>query len=67
MRRTGILEALVIAVMSLYKYARTNVKVGTHLSEGFDENAGVRQGSALSKLLFAIVVDVATYVIKEGT
>ena len=33
MRKKGIPEALVTAVMSLYKAARTKVKDGTHLSE----------------------------------
>ena len=52
---------------SLDKSAKTKAKVGTHLSEWFDVNVGVHQGSALSPLLFAIVVDVATNDIKEGT
>ena len=45
--------------MSLYKGVKTKVKVGTHLSEEFEENVGVHQGSVLSPLLFAIVIDVA--------
>ena len=36
------------------------MKVGTHLSEEFEVNVGVHQGSALSSLLFAIVVNVVT-------
>ena len=52
--------------MSLGKGARTKVKVGTHLSEEFEEDAGVHQGSVLSPLLFVIVVDVVTNEIKEG-
>ena len=43
------------------------MKVGTHLSEEFAVNIGVHQGSVLSPLLFAIVVDVVTNEIKEGT
>ena len=53
-------EALVCAVMSLYKGAKTKVKVGTHLSEEFGVDVGVHQGSVLSPLLFAIVIDVVT-------
>ena len=51
--------------MSLYKGARTKVKVGTHFSEEFEANVGVHQGSVLSPLLFAIVVDVVMDKIKE--
>ena len=64
MRKKGIPEALVAAVMSLYKGVETRVKVGTHLSEEFAVNIGVHQGSVLSPLLFAIVVDVVTNEIK---
>ena len=67
MRKNGFPEAFVRAVMSLYKGAKTKVKVGTHLSEEFLVRAGVHQESALSPLLFAIVIDVATNEIKEGT
>ena len=52
--------------MSLGKGARTKVEVGAHLSEEFEEDAGVHRGSVLSPLLFAIVVDVVTNEIKEG-
>ena len=67
MRKKEIPEALVRAVMGQYKGATTKVKVGTHLSEEFEGNVGVHQGSVLSPLLFVIVVDVATSEIKEGT
>ena len=60
MNNKGIPKALVRAVMSLYKGAKTKVKVGTHLFEDFKVNVGVHQGSFLSQLLFAIVIDVAT-------
>ena len=66
MRKEGIPEALVTAVMSLCKGARTKVKVGTHFSEEFEVNFTAHQGSVLSPLLFAIVVDVAMNEIKEG-
>ena len=66
MRKKGIPEALVTAVMSLYKGARTKVKVGTHFSEELEVNVRAHQGSLLSQLLFAIVIDVVTDKIKEG-
>ena len=43
------------------------MKVGTHLSEEFEVNVGVHQGSILSPLFFAIVIDVVTNVMIEGT
>ena len=65
MRKKGITEALVRAVMSLYKGARIKVKVGTHLSDEIEVNDGVHQGSVLSPLLFAIVIDVLANEMKE--
>ena len=66
MRKNGIPEALVRAVMSLYKGAMRKVKVGTHFSDEFEENVGVYQGSVLPPPLFAIVVDVVANWIKES-
>ena len=67
MRKKGISEALVRAVMSLYKGARRKMKVGTHFSDEFEVNVGVHQGSVLSPLLFAIVIGVLAKEMKEGT
>ena len=49
---------MVCAIMSLYDGARTRVRVGSAYSEEFQVKDGVHQGSVLSPLLFAIVVDV---------
>ena len=43
------------------------MKFATHLSEVFEVNIGVHQGSVLSTLLLTIVIDVATNEIKECT
>ena len=64
MGHKGILEALVRVVMSLYKGAKTKVKVGTHLSEEFEVNIGIQQGSVLSPQLVPIVIDVVINGIK---
>ena len=61
MRKRGIPEAMVRAVMSLYEGAKARVRVGLELSEEFEVKVGVHQGSAFSPLLFAIVVDARDY------
>lgn len=66
MRKRGIPEAMVRAVMSLYKGVKTRVRVGSELSEEFEVKVGVHQGSVLSPLVFAIVVDVVTESVREG-
>ena len=66
MRKKGVPEILVKAVMGLYEGAKTRVRVGAELSEEFDVNVGVHQGSVLSPLVFTIVVDVITESVREG-
>ena len=58
MRKKGLSEVTVRAVMSLYNGAKTRVRVGSAYSEEFEVKVVVHQGSVLSPLLFAIVVDV---------
>ena len=60
MRKKGLSEVIVRAVMSLYDGAKTRVRVGSAYSEEFEVKVGVHQGSVLSPLLFAIVVVVIT-------
>ena len=48
MRKKGIPEAMVMAVMSLYEGAKTRVRVGLVLSEEFGVKVGVHQGSVFS-------------------
>ena len=57
MRKKALSELMVRAVMSLYDGAKTRVRVGSAYSEEFEVKVGVHQGSVLSPLLFAIVVD----------
>ena len=55
MRKKGLSEVVVRAVMSLHSVAKTRVRVGFVYSEEFEVKVGVHQGSVLSPLLFAIV------------
>ena len=55
------------AVMSLYVGAKTRVRVGLELSEEFEVKVGVHQGSVLSPLVSAIVVDVVMESVKNGS
>ena len=66
MRKKGFPEILVKAVMSLYEGAETKVRVGSGLSEEFSVKVGVHQGSVLSLLLFAVVIDAVTENARKG-
>jgi len=66
MRKKELPEVIVKAVMSLYEGAKTRVRIESGLSEEFPVEVGVHQGSVLSQLLFAIVVDVVTKCAKKG-
>ena len=57
MRKKGLPEILVNAVMSRYDGAETKVRVGSGLLEEFSVEVGVHQGSVLLPLLFAMVLD----------
>ena len=60
MRKKGLSEVMIRAVISMYDGAKTRVRVGSAYSEEFEVKVGVHQASVLSPLLFAIVVDVIT-------
>ena len=66
MRKRGIPEAMVRAVMSLDEGANTRVRVGLELSEEFEVKVVVHQRSVLSPLVFAIMVDVVTGSVRNG-
>ena len=65
-RKKGLSEVIVLAKTSLYDGAKTKVKVGSAHSEKFEEKVVVHQGSVLSPLLFAIVVDIFTENARRG-
>ena len=52
--------------MEMYANIETSVKVEYTRSESFDVKVGVHQGSILSPLLFALVMDEVTKDIREG-
>ena len=51
MRKKGLPEVIVNAVMSLYRGAKIKVRVGSELSEKILVQVGVNQGSAFLALL----------------
>ena len=53
--------------LSLYKGCKTVVLVDGELSSSFSVKGGVHQGSALSPLLFIIVMDVLTDDVRNGS
>ena len=57
MRKLGVEEWLVNVVKSMYANAKSKVHLGFNLSEYFNIKVGVHQGSVLSPLLFAIVME----------
>ena len=65
-RKKSLLEVLVKAVMSLYEGSRTKVRVASGLLEEFGVRVDVHQGSVISPLIFAIVVDAVTEQARKG-
>ena len=66
MRKKGLAGVIVRAVMSFCHGAKTKVQVVSELSEEFLVQVAVHQGSVLSPLIFAIVVDVISENAREG-
>jgi len=57
MNKCGVEEWLVWAVMSVYTGAKTVVRTVYGISNCFEVKVGMHRGSALSPLLFVIVME----------
>ena len=63
----GVPEYLINEVLSLYKGYKTAASVDRELSSSFSMKAGVHQGSALSRFLFIIIMDVLIEGVRDGS
>jgi hypothetical protein len=66
LRRNGVVEREIQAIMEMYENVRTAVRVENERSDWFEVKVGVHQGSVLSPLLFAVVMDEVTKDVREG-
>ena len=67
LRRKGVVECYVKALMKMYKEVLSQVKVESEDSKKFAVRMGIHQGLVLSPFMFAVVMDVVTEeVAKEG-
>jgi len=66
MPKLGVEKWLVSAVMSVYTGAKTVVRTVYGNSNGFEVKVGMPQGSALSPLLFVIVMEAMSRKFKSG-
>lgn len=60
LRQRGIRKKLVIIVMETYEDCKTAVRTIGGLTREFEIRGGLRQGSALSPLLFAVVIYISS-------
>ena len=67
LRWKGVPEYLVNGVMSLYKGCKTAASSHGELSNSFSVKVGFHQGSALSPLLFIMVMNVLTENVRDGS
>ena len=60
LRRKGVVECYLKAIMKMYKEVLSQVKVEGEDSKEFAVRVGIHQGSVLSLFIFAVVMDVVT-------
>ena len=66
LKRKGVLEREIRAIVKMYNCVETAVRMEDRRSKWFEVKVGVHQGSVLSPLLFAIVLDEITKDLREG-
>ena len=66
LQKLGVDEWFICTVMALYTEACTVVRMDAGLSESFEVKGGLHQGSVLSPLLFAAVMDVVSSKARSG-
>ena len=66
LRKLGVDEWLIRTVMALYTEACTVVRTDAGLSASFEVKVGLHQGSLLSPLLFAAVMDLGSSEARSG-
>ena len=67
LRQKGVPEYLVNGVISFYKGCKTAASVDGELSSSFSVKIGAHQRSALSPILFIMVMDVLTEDVGDGS
>ena len=65
LRERGVTEKYVRMIRELYRNVKTSVRSTVGKSENFQVEVGLHQGSALSPLLFNIILDVLTEDVRE--
>ena len=66
MRKIGVDEWVITAIMATYKNARSSVHLNHEYSNEFNIKVGVHQGAVLSPLLFIIVMEALSREFKIG-
>ena len=66
LQKLGMDEWLICTVMSMYTEACTVVRTDAGLSKSFEVKVGLHQGSVLSPLLFAAIMDVVSSEVRSG-
>jgi len=66
LRRKGVMEKEIMVIMEMYKNIETSTRMDGERSNEFVVKVGVHQGSVLSPLLFAVVMDEISRDVREG-